>query len=82
MSLQITGAIEFISPTIQVSEKFKKREFVIRIDTMHEGVVYSNYAKMQAVQAKCAILDGYAKGDMVKVSFNIKGSVSEKDGKI
>ena len=37
---------------------------------------------MQLVQTKCDIIDRFKEGDLVKVSFNIKGNKWERDGKI
>ena len=82
MSLQITGKLIVINPTQQVSEKFKKREFVMETYEDVNGQTYTNFAKMQAVQAKCDVLDKYKVGDMVTVHFNIKGNKWEKDGKV
>lgn len=81
MSLEITGKIIEIAPTQQVSDKFKKREFVVEISEDINGNTYTNYAKFQAVQAKCDILDKFSAGQSVKVSFNLKGNRWEKDGK-
>jgi len=82
MSLQITGKLIVINPTQQVSEKFKKREFVMETYEDVNGQTYTNFAKMQAVQAKCDVLDKYKVNDMVTVHFNIKGNKWEKDGKV
>lgn len=82
MSYQITGKIVDISDTQQVNDKFKKREFVIETVEEINGNAYSNFAKFQAVQAKCDILDRFAPGQDVTVNFNIKGSRWEKDGKV
>lgn len=82
MSFEIQGKLITKGDTQQVSDKFKKREFVLEVTEEINGNVYSNYAKMQLVQAKCDILDRYNVGDQVKVSFNIKGNKWEKDGKV
>ncbi len=82
MSLEVTGKLLLKYDTIQVSEKFKKREFVLELAEEINGNTYTNYAKMQLVQTKCDIIDRYGEGDMVKVSFNIKGTRYEKDGKV
>ena len=37
---------------------------------------------MQLVQNKCEIIDRFKEGDLVKVSFNIKGNRWERDGKV
>jgi hypothetical protein len=67
---------------VQVNDKFKKREFVLELAEEINGNIYTNFAKMQLVQAKCEIIDRFREGDMVKVSFNIKGNRWERDGKV
>jgi len=81
MSLQQQGKIIEIYPTVQVSEKFKKREFVIEISEQVNGQTYTNPAKFQCVQTRCDALDRHKVGDTVNVHFNIKGNKWEKDGK-
>ncbi|MES2701212.1 MAG: DUF3127 domain-containing protein [Bacteroidota bacterium] len=82
MSLEVTGKLLVKFETQQVSEKFKKREFVIELAEEINGNIYTNYAKMQLVQNKCDIIDRFREGELVKVSFNIKGNKWERDGKV
>jgi single-stranded DNA-binding protein len=82
MSLEVTGKLLVKYETQQVSEKFKKREFVIELAEEINGNIYTNFAKMQLVQNKCDIIDRFKEGDLVKVSFNIKGNKWERDGKV
>lgn len=82
MALEVIGKLIEKGPTMQVSERFKKREFVLDITEEVNGNSYPNFAKLQAVQNRCEMLDGYNEGDMVKVSFNIRGNKWEKDGKV
>lgn len=82
MSLEVTGKLLVKYDTQQVSEKFKKREFVIELAEEINGNIYTNFAKMQLVQNKCDIIDRFKEGDLVKVSFNIKGNRWERDGKV
>jgi hypothetical protein len=82
MSLEVTGKLLVKYETQQVSEKFKKREFVIELAEEINGNIYTNFAKMQLVQNKCDIIDRFKEGDTVKVSFNIKGNKWERDGKV
>jgi uncharacterized protein DUF3127 len=83
MSLEITGKL-FVKyePQEFGEKKFKTREFVLELVEDINGNAYTNYAKMQLVQAKCDIIDRFNLGDMVKVSFNIRGRsyVDKKDG--
>lgn len=82
MNLEITGKlIEKFEPQ-QVSERFRKREFVLEITDEFNGNVITNFAKMQLVQNKCEIIDRYNIGDMLKVNFNIRGNRWERDGKV
>lgn len=82
MSLEITGRLVEKSDTQQVSEKFKKREFVIEISEEINGNIYTNFGKFQLVQNKCDIIDRFIPGDTLKVNFNIKGNKWERDGKV
>jgi len=82
MSLEVTGKLIVKNPTQVVSDKFRKREFVMELAEDINGNTYTNFAKMQLVQNKCDILDRFNEGDMIKVSFNIKGNRWEKDGKV
>ncbi len=82
MSLEVTGKLLVKYDAQQVSEKFKKREFVLELAEEINGNIYTNFAKLQLVQNKCDIIDRFNTGDVVKVSFNIKGNsyVDKKDG--
>lgn len=82
MSLEVTGKLHVKYDTQVVSDRFKKREFVMELAEEINGNVYTNYAKMQLVQNKCEILDRFNEGDNIKVSFNIKGNKWERDGKV
>jgi Domain of unknown function (DUF3127) len=82
MALELKGKIVEIAPAIQVTDKFKKREFIIDITEDVNGQSYPNFAKLQASQNKCEVLDSYKVGDIVKVQFNVRGQKVEKDGKI
>jgi hypothetical protein len=81
-SFNVTGTLIAKSETQQVSDKFKKREFVLMTVENVNGTEYPNPLKMQAVQAKCDVLDKYAIGSQVSVSFNVKGNsyTDKKDG--
>jgi hypothetical protein len=81
MSLEITGRLHKKYDAVDVSPKFKKREFVVELSEEISGNTYINYAAMQLVNNKCGIIDQFNEGDMVKVNFNIRGSKWTKDGK-
>ena len=66
---KLEGVIKVINPTVQVSDKFSKREFVIT-DT---SSMYPQDISFQATQDKCGMLDGMNVGQNVEVSFNLRG---------
>ncbi|WP_109694590.1 DUF3127 domain-containing protein [Chitinophaga deserti] len=82
MSFEVTGKLVVKYNTVQRSESFKTREFVIEKSDDINGRVITNYIKFQSVQDRTAIVDRHNEGEMVKVYFNIKGTRWEKDGKV
>ncbi len=68
--MNITGTIIELYDTVQVSDKFKKREFVIQDN---ENPQYPQYIKFELAQDKCALLDAVSMNDQVDVSFNVRG---------
>ena len=81
MSFELTGKLIVLEPTQQITETFKKREFVIEVIETAGDNEYTNYPKFQVIQNKCDILDAFVLGQDVTVSFNVKGNKWEKDGK-
>jgi hypothetical protein len=66
---KLTGVIKVINPTVQVTEKFSKREFVLT----DASSMYPQDIMFQMVKDKVDILDAFGEGQQVEVSFNIKG---------
>ena len=81
MSYELSGKLIAKYDTLQRTETFKTREFVVEKSEDINGRTITNYVKFQAIQDKTNILDKLNTGDEVKVYFNIKGSKWEKDGK-
>lgn len=81
MSFEIEGKLVEKFAEVVVSEKFKKREFVIETEDNANGSVYTESIKFQLVQAKCDAIEPMQIGSQIKVHFNIKGRKWEKDGK-
>ncbi len=76
--MNLLGIVHEIFEAVEVSEKFKKRELIL--DTGNEK--YRNYLKIEFVNDKCSLLDGFKKGDNVDVSFTLKGTIwKDKTGK-
>ncbi len=68
--MNLTGTLLEIFDPIQVSDKFKKREFVLQDN---ENPQYPQYIKFELAQEKCSLLDTFSSGEMVDVSFNVRG---------
>ena len=81
MSYELTGRLIAKYDTVQRTETFKTREFVVEKTEDINGRTITNFIKFQAIQDKTNILDKLNIGDEVKVYFNIKGSKWEKDGR-
>ena len=82
MAFEITGKVIDISPVNQVSDKFKKREFVIEKKESGGAAVFIDYIKFQLIQDKCDLINESFLNEDVKIWFNLKGNKWERDGKI
>jgi len=56
--------------TVQVSERFRKREFVLEYADNPE---YPEYIKFELAQERCELLDPFQPGQKVRVEFDLKG---------
>jgi hypothetical protein len=65
----ITGILKVKGPEQQVSEKFRKREFVVTDNSSQ----YPQHLSFQLTQDKCSLLDNYNVGSEIKVYFNLRG---------
>lgn len=66
---KLQGTVKVIKDTVQVTEKFAKREFVIT----DSSSMYPQEILFQATQDKCSMMDGITEGEQVEVSFNLRG---------
>jgi Domain of unknown function (DUF3127) len=82
MAFEIIGRVIDISPVNQVSDKFKKREFVIEKKESGGAAVFIDYIKFQLIQDKCDLINESYLNEEIKVWFNLKGNKWERDGKI
>ena len=82
MAFEITGRVIDVFPVNQVSDKFKKREFVIEKKDTGGAAVFIDYIKFQLVQDKCDLINESFLNEDVKIWFNLKGNKWERDGKI
>jgi hypothetical protein len=82
MAFEISGKVIDISPVNQVSDKFRKREFVIEKKEAGGTAVFIDYIKFQLVQDKCDLINESFLNEEIKIWFNLKGNKWERDGKI
>ncbi|PZP49354.1 MAG: hypothetical protein DI598_08030 [Pseudopedobacter saltans] len=81
-SFEISGKLIEKYNTVQRTSTFRTREFVIEVSEEANGRTFYNYVKFQCVQDKTEILDRFNNNDILKVTFNIRGTKWEKDGKV
>jgi hypothetical protein len=82
MAFEIVGKVIEVFPVIQVSDKFRKREFVIEKKESGGGAVFVDYVKFQLIQDKCDLINESFLQEEVKIWFNLKGNRWERDGKV
>ncbi len=82
MAFEITGKIIDILPVNQVSDKFRKREFIVEKKESGGTAVFTDYIKFQLVQDKCDLINESYLNEDVKIWFNVKGNKWERDGKV
>ena len=66
---QITGTLKAKFQESQVSDKFRKREFVITENSSQ----YPQILSFQLTQDRCSLIDNVNLGDEIKVHFNLRG---------
>ena len=69
MSLSVKGRIKVKMSEQKVSEKFKKRDFVLT----DESSQYPQHLLFQLTQDKTSLIDQYNEGDEITVHFNLRG---------
>ena len=78
--MNIKGKLVEIFDTVQITETFKKREFIIQDNKTPE---YPEFVKVELIQDKVSLLDDLKVGDEINVLINIKGRKWEdKEGNI
>ncbi len=77
MLYTIVGSLYKVFPEQQITERFRKREFVL---TVQDGM-YVEYVKFVLTQDRCGLIDSYSIGSVLKVTFAITGrEVQGRDG--
>ena len=76
MSFEVAGRLHKKFDTAQITDSFKKREFVIET----EDGAYTQLIKFQLTQSNCDKLDPFEEGNQMKVTFSLKGREYNKNG--
>ena len=69
MAYETRGRIHALFETQQVTERFRKREFVAELADDR----YPQFVLFQLTGNRCDNLDGFGVGDEVRVEFNLRG---------
>ncbi len=80
MAFELRGKLEEILEVQTISDKFKKREFIVRVDNEASGRVFTELIKFQLVGDRVGLMDNMSVNQDVNVHFNIKGRKWEKNG--
>ncbi|MBY0400927.1 DUF3127 domain-containing protein [Myxococcota bacterium] len=70
MNMQVQGRIHTAFPAEQVTQRFKKREFVLELDAASR---YPQLVIFQLTGDRCGALDDFKVGDEVQVEFSLRG---------
>ena len=81
MAFEITGRLIEKYETQTVSDKFKKREFVVEYRD-NPNSSFTEMVKFQLTQERCTLIDPMSIGQEVRVFFNLRGRKWEKDGNV
>lgn len=81
MSFEVSGSLILKEDTVDITASFKKREFVIEVVNERNND-WNDFIKFQLTQDRCSLIDSVKEGDLIKVSFNLRGRKWEKDGKV
>jgi len=77
MAFDVEGRLYKKFETTQVTDSFKKREFVVEL----EDGAYTQLIKFQLTQANCEKLDPFNENDQLKVTFSLRGREYTKEGR-
>ena len=70
MGIETNGRIHAVFEAQQVTERFRKREFVIELA---DNPRYPQLVLFQLTGDRCEQLDGFQVGDEVRVEFSLRG---------
>jgi hypothetical protein len=70
MGFETSGRIHALSDTKQVTERFRKREFVIELG---DSPRFPQFVQFELTGDRCEQLDDYKVGEEVRVEFSLRG---------
>ncbi len=70
MGMEVSGRIHQIYEAKQVTERFRKREFVLELA---DNPRYPQFVLFQLSGDRCESLDGFSVGDEVELEFSLRG---------
>ncbi len=70
MGMETTGKLHAVFESKQVTERFRKREFVVELA---DNPRYPQYVLFQLTGDRCESLDDFRVGDEVRVEFSLRG---------
>ena len=83
MSFELIGRLIEKFEITQISDTFKKREFVVeRVENTSGGMEFTDQIKFQLTQDRCGIIDSMDIDDEIRISFNIRGRKWVKDDRV
>ena len=68
-NFKLSGVLHVKGERQVISDKFTKREFVLRVKDGN----YEQFPSFQLTQDRCDLLDGWNEGQSVTAHFNIRG---------
>ncbi len=82
MAFELTGTLYEKLDTQNISDTFKKREFIIEKKENVGSSEFVDLIKFQLTQDRCDLVENFNPGEELKVSFNIRGRKWEKEGRV
>ncbi|MGB5988286.1 MAG: DUF3127 domain-containing protein [Marinifilaceae bacterium] len=79
MNYEVTGRLIVKDDIQAISDRFKKREFVIEVENERNSD-WNDFIKVQLTQDRCDLVENMNLNDMIKVSFNLRGRKWENNG--
>lgn len=68
-NFKVIGEVHFIDEENVISDKFKKRDFVLKVIDGN----YEQFVKLELHQDRCDLVDKIRIGEDVEVEFNLRG---------